>query len=80
MKQGSPLAPAQRIALALLWLALLLLAGGLISQRLQLSGDLRKFMPRRSKTPLTKRPQAVATAENRHMRVFCVSIGAGKLL
>ena len=34
-----------RVALALLWLALLLLAGWLVSQQLQMSGDLRKFMP-----------------------------------
>ncbi|HYM86437.1 MAG TPA: hypothetical protein VET30_06830 [Pseudoxanthomonas sp.] len=39
------LAPRSRIGLALLWLALLGLAGWAISQRLQLSGDLRKFMP-----------------------------------
>ncbi|MDB6162586.1 MAG: putative rane protein [Xanthomonadaceae bacterium] len=35
----------QRLALALLWLALLLVAGWLVGQHLQLSGDLRKFMP-----------------------------------
>jgi predicted exporter len=34
-----------RIAFALLWLALLLLAGWWIGGRLQLTGDLRKFMP-----------------------------------
>ena len=34
-----------RIGLALLWLALLLLAGWWIGGRLQLTGDLRKFMP-----------------------------------
>ena len=34
-----------RLALALLWLAVLALAGWAITQRLQLSGDLRKFMP-----------------------------------
>ena len=42
-----------RIALALLWLALLALAGWAISQRLQLSGDLRKFMPA-AETPAQK--------------------------
>jgi len=42
-----------RIALALLWLALLALAGWGISQRLQLSGDLRKFMPA-AETPAQK--------------------------
>jgi predicted exporter len=39
------LTSGQRLALALLWLALLLGAGWLIGQHLQLSGDLRKFMP-----------------------------------
>src|SRR3546814_3324623 len=34
-----------RIAFALLWRAALLLAGGWISAHLQLTGDLRKFMP-----------------------------------
>ena len=42
-----------RLALALLWLALLLLAGWAIGQRLQLSGDLRKFMPA-AETPAQK--------------------------
>ncbi len=42
-----------RIALALLWLALLAFAGWTISQRLQLSGDLRKFMPA-AETPAQK--------------------------
>jgi len=35
----------RRLLLALLWLALLLVAGWLVGQHLQLSGDLRKFMP-----------------------------------
>lgn len=42
-----------RLALALLWLALLLLAGWAIGQRLHLSGDLRKFMPT-AQTPAQK--------------------------
>ncbi len=42
-----------RLALALLWLALLALAGWAISQRLQLTGDLRKFMPA-AQTPAQK--------------------------
>ncbi|GGJ96595.1 MMPL family transporter [Luteimonas terricola] len=37
--------PAWRTALALLWLAALLVAGWAIGQRLELSGDLRRFMP-----------------------------------
>lgn len=42
-----------RLALALLWLALLAVAGWAIAQRLQLSGDLRKFMPS-AETPAQK--------------------------
>jgi hypothetical protein len=34
-----------RTGLALLWLALRVVAGGAVSQRLEMSGDLRKFMP-----------------------------------
>ena len=49
----TPRTPAQRLALALLWLALLLVAGWLVGQHLQLSGDLRKFMPQ-AKTPAQK--------------------------
>jgi predicted exporter len=42
-----------RIALALCWLALLVVGGWLVSQHLQLSGDLRKFMPA-ARTPEQK--------------------------
>jgi predicted exporter len=42
-----------RLALALAWLAVLLAAGWWISQHLQLSGDLRKFMPA-AQTPAQK--------------------------
>src|SRR5688500_972047 len=48
-----PLAARTRIALALLWLALLAVAGCAIGQRLELSGDLRKFMPS-AQTPSQK--------------------------
>ncbi|MEP6634829.1 MAG: MMPL family transporter, partial [Luteimonas sp.] len=44
---------SKRLALALLWLALLALAGWAIGERLQLSGDLRKFMPD-ARTPAQK--------------------------
>jgi predicted exporter len=37
--------PAARAGLVLLWLATLLLAGWQIAQRLELSGDLRRFLP-----------------------------------
>ena len=42
-----------RLALALLWLALLIGVGWLVGQHLQLSGDLRKFMPA-AQTPAQK--------------------------
>ncbi|MBC7991528.1 MAG: MMPL family transporter, partial [Luteimonas sp.] len=44
---------SKRLLLALLWLALLAVAGWAISQRLELSGDLRKFMPT-AETPAQK--------------------------
>ncbi|KAF1710986.1 MMPL family transporter [Pseudoxanthomonas sacheonensis] len=47
------LSARSRIALALLWLAMLALAAWAITQRLQLSGDLRKFMPA-AETPAQK--------------------------
>ena len=47
------LSARSRIALALLWLALLALAAWGITPRLQLSGDLRKFMPA-AETPAQK--------------------------
>ncbi|QNP39548.1 MMPL family transporter [Lysobacter solisilvae (ex Woo and Kim 2020)] len=43
----------KRLAFALLWLALLALAGWLLGSRLELSGDLRKFMPS-AQTPAQK--------------------------
>lgn len=45
--------PARRLALALLWLAALAAAGWAIGQRLELSGDLRRFMPS-AQTPAQK--------------------------
>ena len=47
------MSPRWRVSLALVWLALLLLSGWWISQQLQLSGDLRKFMPA-ARTPAQK--------------------------
>ncbi|MET3928492.1 putative exporter [Lysobacter sp. OAE881] len=40
-----PMSATRRLALALLWLALLALLALFVAPRLQLSGDLRKFMP-----------------------------------
>src|SRR5690348_293106 len=48
-----PLTAPVRLTLALSWLALLLLGGWWLSQRLVLSGDLRKFMPE-ARTPAQK--------------------------
>lgn len=48
-----PSTPARRLALALLWLAALALAGWALSSRLALSGDLRRFMPE-PRTPAQK--------------------------
>lgn len=45
--------PAARLALALLWLLVLVAAAWLIGGRLQMSGDLRKFMPA-AETPAQK--------------------------
>jgi predicted exporter len=50
---GKSLTTGMRVALALFWLALLLLAGWGIGRRLELSGDLRKFMPQ-AETPAQK--------------------------
>ena len=51
--EGRALKASTRLALALLWLAVLLAAGWLVSQRLQLGGDLRHFMPS-AETPAQK--------------------------
>lgn len=48
-----PMTNGRRLTLALTWLALLALCGWWIGQRLQLSGDLRKFMPT-AETPAQK--------------------------
>ena len=47
------MSPARRTAIAVLWLAALLAAGWMIGQKLELSGDLRRFMPE-PRTPAQK--------------------------
>ncbi len=51
--EAMPVGERRRVALALLWLGVLALAGWLIGSRLQLSGDLRTFMPS-ARTPAQK--------------------------
>ncbi|MCJ0826428.1 hypothetical protein MQC88_10780 [Luteimonas sp. 50] len=65
----SRLTAQQRLALALLWLAMLLVAGLAIGQRLQVTGDLRKFMPRQAGIRFAAWLQAVATADGTRLRV-----------
>jgi predicted exporter len=55
----------QRLALALVWLALLLAVGGWVGQRLKLSGDLRKFMPRLDRRTRSKQSRAAAADDIR---------------
>ncbi|MGH8032203.1 MAG: hypothetical protein ACREO8_07535 [Luteimonas sp.] len=55
----------RRLALALLWLALLALAGWWIAAQVRISGDLRKFMPARGTPADARRPDAARAAEKR---------------
>ncbi len=65
MTQASakPLPSGQRLVLALLWLAVIAVAGWAIGQRLQLSGDLRKFMPAPHATAATEELPAARAAD-----------------
>ena len=54
--------PRTRIAAALLWLALLTLAGWLLSSRMELTGDLRKFMPARLSNRRAPKSEAARAA------------------
>ena len=69
MKPGEErlLTPARRLTLALLWLVLLVVAGWVVGQRLQLSGDLRKFMPRPWKARSAAATRAAAAADDLRM-------------
>jgi hypothetical protein len=60
----------QRLALALVWLALLLAAGGWVGQHLKLSGDQRKFMPRLDRRTRSKQSRAAAAADDIRMPVL----------
>ncbi|MEQ7417692.1 hypothetical protein ABQF04_19275 [Xanthomonas campestris pv. campestris] len=55
----------RRIGLALLWLALLAVAGFWLSETLKVSGDLRKFMPALSKLKALLLPDAGRAASAR---------------
>jgi predicted exporter len=57
------LTTGMRLSLALLWLALLALAGWAIGRHLELSGDLRKFMPARRTTRRAGWPDAAPAAD-----------------
>ena len=61
----------KRVALALVWLALLVLAGWWISQRLELSGDLRKFMPPPAETGV-RSARCPGAAEETSAPCLCV--------
>ncbi len=68
-----------RIALAAVWLALLIATGWLIGQHLQLSGDLRKFMPGCDNNCRTRVSKAARAADGvTAMTFFAVThIGTG---
>ena len=51
-----------RTALALVWLIVLIAAGFFIGNRLQVSGDLRKFMPGRRDSRRDAEPEAARAA------------------
>ena len=59
----------QRLALALMWLAVLLGAGWFVGQHLKPSGDLRKIMPRLGGPTRATKPRAAAAADDIHMPV-----------
>ncbi|MBB6259152.1 putative exporter [Xanthomonas arboricola] len=55
----------RRIGLALLWLALLAVAGFWLSETLKVTGDLRKFMPARSNGKAPAQSHAARAAGRR---------------
>jgi predicted exporter len=57
-----------RLGFALAWLALLLVAGWFVGQHLQLSGDLRKFMPPGDSTTTAGTFQAAGAADTTRSR------------
>ncbi|MGD4907128.1 hypothetical protein VWT83_07600 [Xanthomonas citri pv. citri] len=59
----------RRIGLALLWLALLAVAGFWLSETLKVTGDLRKFMPALRKNNASLQPDAARAAGGRSAAV-----------
>ncbi|MGV7167918.1 hypothetical protein [Xanthomonas citri] len=59
----------RRIGLALLWLALLAVAGFWLSETLKVTGDLRKFMPALRKNNASLQPDAACAAGGRSAAV-----------
>nr|WP_161632297.1 hypothetical protein [Xanthomonas citri] len=59
----------RRIGLALLWLALLAVAGFWLSETLKVTGDLRKFMPALRKNNASLQPDAARAASGRSAAV-----------
>jgi hypothetical protein len=53
-----------RVAFALLWLILLAMAGWAIGRHMELSGDLRKFMPARLGSRRARGPEAARAASD----------------
>jgi predicted exporter len=65
---------AHRLIFALLWLAALIAGGFAISQRLQVSGDLRKFMPGQGKNRRVRVPKAARAAGGIRATMFFAAV------
>lgn len=59
---ASSMSATLRTALALIWLIVLIAAGFFIGDRLQVSGDLRRFMPGRRDSRRDAKPEAARAA------------------
>ncbi len=69
--------PAYRVGLALVWLAVLAVVGYAISQRLHVSGDLRKFMPGQAGDRVGARVEAARAAGRRWAAALLGRAAAG---